>query len=320
MSLAGKAVLVTGTTSGLGRSIARVWAAQGARVIATGRRAELGESLEKEVRDAGGELSFLRLDVSSRDDCRQAVQAVLDSYGRLDILVNNAGIEGPIVDAHEMSEDDWDEVVGVNLNGAFYCSKHAIRAMKAQGGGGALLHIASINAIEALGHMVAYNTTKAGLVQLSRTPRGRVPVRRHPLQRSHPRRHAWRRDGNPHAGRAGQTAARRGLCPTAGGRPAGRARPARSRRSCRDARVVLQRPGAIAYRSDDRGRPGHDGGLHQFGDGAHVDCGSDGRTADAAAGCAGQWRICFRAGSAAADETERLLMTPVDRQPAFLGG
>jgi NAD(P)-dependent dehydrogenase (short-subunit alcohol dehydrogenase family) len=169
MSLAGKAVLVTGTTSGLGRSIARVWAAQGARVIATGRRAELGESLEKEVRDAGGELSFLRLDVSSRDDCQQAVQAVLDSYGRVDILVNNAGIEGPIVDAHEMSEDDWDEVVGVNLNGAFYCSKHAIRAMKAQGGGGALLHIASINAIEALGHMVAYNTTKAGLVQLSRS-------------------------------------------------------------------------------------------------------------------------------------------------------
>ncbi len=169
MSLAGKAVLVTGTTSGLGRSIARVWAAQGARVIATGRRAELGESLEKEVRGAGGELSFLRLDVSQRDECRQAVQAVLDSYGRLDILVNNAGIEGPIVDAHDLSEDDWDEVVGINLNGAFYCSKHAIRAMKAQGGGGALLHIASINAIEALGHMIAYNTTKAGLVQLSRS-------------------------------------------------------------------------------------------------------------------------------------------------------
>lgn len=169
MSLSGKAVLVTGTTSGLGRSIARVWAAQGARVIATGRRADLGASLEEEVRDAGGELSFLRLDVSSRDDCRQAVQAVLDSYGRFDILVNNAGVEGPIVDAHEMSEDDWDEVVAVNLSGAFYCSKHAIRAMKAQGDGGALLHIASINAIEALAHMIAYNTTKAGLVQLSRT-------------------------------------------------------------------------------------------------------------------------------------------------------
>src|SRR5690348_14869623 len=135
-SVAGKVALVTGATSGLGRSVARVWAEQGARVLATGRREELGVALEKEVRDAGGELTFLRLDVSRAEDCEASVAAAVDTYGRLDVLVNNAGIEGPVVDAHELDDDSWDEVVAINLSGAFRCAKHAIRAMKAQGGGG----------------------------------------------------------------------------------------------------------------------------------------------------------------------------------------
>ncbi len=169
MSLSGKVALVTGATSGLGRSVAAVWAAQGARVLATGRREELGTALEKGVRNAGGELTFLRSDVSRREDCRGAVEAAVATYGRLDILVNNAGIEGPVTDAHELEEDDWEEVLAINLSGAFYCAKHAIRAMKAQGGGGSLLHISSINAVEAVGHMIAYNASKAALVQLGRS-------------------------------------------------------------------------------------------------------------------------------------------------------
>jgi NAD(P)-dependent dehydrogenase (short-subunit alcohol dehydrogenase family) len=169
VSIEGKVAVVTGATSGVGRSTALVWAQRGAKVIACGRREELGKQLESEARDAGGDLTFVAADVSSAADCRRVIETAVSTYGRLDVLLNNAGIESDIVDFHALSEPQWDTVIDVNLKGTFLCSRYAVEQMVTQGEGGLLLHMASINAVEALAHMAPYNAAKAGVVQLSRT-------------------------------------------------------------------------------------------------------------------------------------------------------
>jgi NAD(P)-dependent dehydrogenase (short-subunit alcohol dehydrogenase family) len=170
MSIEGKVALVTGASSGVGRGIARVFASKGARVVSMARRHDLGMQLEKEARDAGGELTFLRGDVRSRGDCEAAVRTAVDTYGRLDILINNAGIEGDIVDFHTLTDEQWDAVLDTNLKGAFYCARASISQMLLQGGG-VVFNIASMNGIPglALAHMAPYNVSKAGLVQLTNT-------------------------------------------------------------------------------------------------------------------------------------------------------
>jgi NAD(P)-dependent dehydrogenase (short-subunit alcohol dehydrogenase family) len=170
MSMEGKVALVTGASSGVGRGIARVFAGKGARVVAMARRLGLGVQLEETVRDAGGELTFIRGDVRDRADCDAAVQTAVDTYGRLDILINNAGIEGDIVDFHALTDEQWDAVLDTNLKGAFYCARASIPQMLLQGGG-AVFNIASMNGLSglALAHMAPYNVSKAGLIQLTNT-------------------------------------------------------------------------------------------------------------------------------------------------------
>jgi NAD(P)-dependent dehydrogenase (short-subunit alcohol dehydrogenase family) len=164
----GKAALITGATSGVGRAAAVVFARQGANVVATGRREQLGNELEAEVRESGGELTYVRADVSRVADCQASVEATVERFGRVDIVVNAAGIEGAFGDFHACSEEEWDRVIDTNLKGTAFCCRYAIPYMLEQGGG-VLLNIASINAVEALAHMAPYNTSKAGVVQLTRT-------------------------------------------------------------------------------------------------------------------------------------------------------
>jgi len=162
-----KTAIITGTTSGLGRSLARTWAAQGARVVATGRRTALGCELEKEVRDQGHELTFIPADVSRSADCEAVARMAVERHGGVDILVNNAGIEGPVTDAHGISDDEWEAVFGINMGGTFRMARAVIPVMKERGG--CILNISSINADEALAHMAAYNASKAAILQFSRT-------------------------------------------------------------------------------------------------------------------------------------------------------
>jgi NAD(P)-dependent dehydrogenase (short-subunit alcohol dehydrogenase family) len=136
--------------------------------VATGRREQLGHELEAQVRESGGELTYLRADVSRVADCEASVEATVQRHGRIDIVVNAAGIEGAFGDFHTCSEEEWDRVIDTNLKGTAFCCRYAIPHMLEQGGG-VLLNIASINAVEALAHMAPYNTSKAGVVQLTRT-------------------------------------------------------------------------------------------------------------------------------------------------------
>jgi NAD(P)-dependent dehydrogenase (short-subunit alcohol dehydrogenase family) len=164
----GKGVVVTGATKGLGRETALVLAAEGANVVATGRDTDDGVSLEDQAADLAGSVIFARGDVREEGDVADAVATCRSHFGRLDAMVANAGILGPEGPLHETSAEEWAEVNATNLTGAFFCCKHALRAMLEDGGGGSIVTIGSILSLTADPFISSYTATKTGLLGLTR--------------------------------------------------------------------------------------------------------------------------------------------------------
>jgi NAD(P)-dependent dehydrogenase (short-subunit alcohol dehydrogenase family) len=169
MSVDGKVVAVTGVTAGIGRTVARVFAERGCRVVGCGRRSDRGLSLEEKIREAGGRFTFVQADVTSRDECRQFIDAAVSEHGRIDVLINNAGGSGQWTTIDELEEKDFDEILRLNLHSALFCSQRAIEHMCSSGDGGVILNVASVHAVLAVARTGAYNAAKAGLVQLTKT-------------------------------------------------------------------------------------------------------------------------------------------------------
>ena len=144
--LEGKVGLVTGGTSGIGRETAVLFAKAGAKVVISGRREREGEETIELVRAAGGDGLFVKADVSKAYEVDALVQKAVEKFGRLDVAFNNAGIEGVWVPMVRQSEEDWDRTININLKGVWLCLKYEIRQMLKQGGGGAIVNMASINA------------------------------------------------------------------------------------------------------------------------------------------------------------------------------
>ena len=167
--LSGRAAIVTGAASGIGRACALDLAAAGASVVVSDleRSAEGGRETVALVERAGGEAVFVPCDVSRGDDVRRLVEETVARYGRLDAAVNNAGVGGALAPTAEYPEEEWDRVVGINLRGVWLCMKHEIPAMLA-GGGGSIVNVASI-----LGHVgfagaPAYVAAKHGVLGLTK--------------------------------------------------------------------------------------------------------------------------------------------------------
>lgn len=133
MKLRGKVALITGGSKGIGLATARVFLLEGARVVITGRSKKTGAKAVKELRKFG-EAEFIQGDVSKASDAKKIVDGTVARFGRLDILFNNAGIYIHGL-AEDMTEEEWDEVIGVNLKGTFLVSKFAIPYMKKQHSG-----------------------------------------------------------------------------------------------------------------------------------------------------------------------------------------
>ena len=129
-----KTAVITGSSRGIGKGIAQVFAAGGARVLIVGRDPRAGNAIVEEIRRAGGEADFCRADVSRWSDAEALTQKAVDRFGRLDILVSNAGIF-PSTRIEVMTEADWDHVQGVNLKGTFFAVKASFIRMKAQHSG-----------------------------------------------------------------------------------------------------------------------------------------------------------------------------------------
>jgi NAD(P)-dependent dehydrogenase (short-subunit alcohol dehydrogenase family) len=167
--LSGKVAIVTGASSGIGRAAARLFAAEGAKVVVGARReAELKE-LVREIKAAGGEALALAGDVQSEQYAKDLVAAAVKSYGRLDIAFNNAGTLGPIGPSTEVDAAAWNEALAVNLTSAFLGAKHQIPALIKQGGGSIIFTSTFVGYTASFPGVAAYAASKAGLIGLTQT-------------------------------------------------------------------------------------------------------------------------------------------------------
>lgn len=167
MRLEGKVALITGAASGMGASMARIFAGEGAKVVAADMLEDEGKRVVADIIKANGAAMFHRLDVSSEAEWKATIEATLSEYGKLDILVNDAGLSGSAVtDLFDTAA--WDRLMAVNARGVFLGMKFAIPLMKAQGGG-SIVNISSISGITGQhGVHVAYNASKGAVRTLTK--------------------------------------------------------------------------------------------------------------------------------------------------------
>ena len=161
-----KVCLITGGAQGIGEACARLFLEQGAKVVIVDIQSERGQSLASQLQQLGHEILFIASDIGNKIEVDAVIKKVIAQHGRLDVLVSNAGIfkAAPFL---EVSESDFDEVLRVNLKGAFLMGQAAARVMKDQGGG-AIVHMSSVNGVLAIPEIASYNVSKGGLNQLTR--------------------------------------------------------------------------------------------------------------------------------------------------------
>ena len=166
--LTGRSAIVIGSTRGIGRAIARIFAAEGARVLVVGRNEEGGTQTVTEIEQRGGEASFFRADVSEFPAMEGMVQAAIDRYGRIDVLCNNAGIVS-MNRIEDMSREEWEQAQAVNLTGTFLAVKACLPQMKRQQYGRIVLTSSITGPITAFPGCAHYAASKAGMLGFMRT-------------------------------------------------------------------------------------------------------------------------------------------------------
>ena len=166
-SMKGTVALITGASSGIGRATALAFAARDAKVALAARREDELATLAAEIEAKGGEATYVRTDVSVAGDVERMVGHTIEKFGRLDFAVNNAGIEGPLAGITDLTEDEWDSVLDINLKGTFLCMKYEARAMLDGGHGQAIVNIGSVNSFLGFQTGSAYVTSKHGLIGLT---------------------------------------------------------------------------------------------------------------------------------------------------------
>ncbi len=177
MSVAGKVVVITGASAGLGAATSRLFAQRGAHVVGCGRKVAGGNALasaidaDEEVRRTRGSFRFVPADVTDPAQCSGFIRNVRDHEGRVDVLINNAGghVPGGVGPSTAVEAAAWDHTMALNLRAVFLCCRDAIEIMRDQPSGGVILNIASVQAEVAIAQMAAYNAAKAAVVQLSRS-------------------------------------------------------------------------------------------------------------------------------------------------------
>lgn len=168
MDLNGKVALVTGASRGIGREIALTLAGYGATVIVNYNGSEeKAEEVVGKIKEAGGKAEAIRCNVAEFDRSKEFIDQVIKSYGKLDILVNNAGITRDNL-IMKMSEADFDDVIAVNLKGAFNCIRHASRQMLKQRGG-RIINISSVSGVMGNAGQANYCASKAGIIGLTKS-------------------------------------------------------------------------------------------------------------------------------------------------------
>lgn len=165
--LAGRVAIITGGSRGLGKAIALGYAREGAKVVVTSRHgAELAPAIA-EMAALGAEALAVEADVSRPDQVQAMVDQTLDRFGQIDVLVNNAGIHVGVIPSEELTLQDWQRVMDVNLTGAFLCSQAVGRAMLARGSG-SQINLCSLTSTVVFPQRMAYSVSKAGLLMMTK--------------------------------------------------------------------------------------------------------------------------------------------------------
>ncbi len=163
----GKVALITGASSGIGWATAEVFAARGANVVLAARTEEPLSELARKIESQGAKATYIVTDVSIAKDVVRMVAHAVEKFGRIDYAVNNAGFEGPLAGIADLTEEQWDQVLNVNLKGVFLCLKHEARAMLAAGKGGAIVNVGSINSFQGIPCFAPYVASKHALIGLT---------------------------------------------------------------------------------------------------------------------------------------------------------
>jgi 3-oxoacyl-[acyl-carrier protein] reductase len=161
--LTDKVAVVTGSSKGIGAAIARLFAAQGAKVVVNYRSsAQAAEAVVADIKAAGGEAVAVEADVSQSDAASQLIKAAIDTYGQINILVNNAGITRDKL-IMTMKDDDWETILHTNLSSVYYCSKAVIRPMMKKRSG-RIINMTSVVGLAGQAGQTNYAASKAGII------------------------------------------------------------------------------------------------------------------------------------------------------------
>jgi NAD(P)-dependent dehydrogenase (short-subunit alcohol dehydrogenase family) len=173
MRLDGKVALVSGSTRGIGRSIAEMFAREGAAVAVTGRTVDRGEKVVARIRDAGGQAEFFPLDITDEASVHEVMDATANQFGKLDVLINNAAptdaVSTTVKPLDEYTTEEWDRIILGTLTGnVFWACKYGIPHLAAAGGG-SIVNISSGQSIVGLSGFAAYSAAKGAINSITRT-------------------------------------------------------------------------------------------------------------------------------------------------------
>jgi NAD(P)-dependent dehydrogenase (short-subunit alcohol dehydrogenase family) len=163
-----KVAIVTGGALGIGKATCQLLAKEGAKVAVTDILDDEGRALAGQISQKGAEAKFWHLDVSSEEEVKKIFAEVVDKFGNIDILVNNAGISGASKDTHQITEEEWDKVMAVNVKGVFFCTKHVIPHMR-KTKGGSIINLSSIYGIVSSPDVPPYHASKGAVRIMTKT-------------------------------------------------------------------------------------------------------------------------------------------------------
>jgi len=163
----GKVAFVTGAANGIGRAAALAFAREGANVVVADVSEQGNHETARMIEQAGGRVLAVRCDVSRDEDVKAALDRAVEAFGRLDYAFNNAGVEQPITPAADLTAEEWDRIVAIDLRGVFLCMKHQIPWMLRQGGG-AIVNTSSGAGVKGFAGQAAYCAAKFGVIGLTK--------------------------------------------------------------------------------------------------------------------------------------------------------